>query len=69
VFYIIGAQKIVTDMDVALRRIETYSLPLESQRMMAEYGQPSVIGKLLIVRLEVIPGRTTVIITREPIGF
>jgi acyl-CoA hydrolase len=69
VFYVIGAQKIVPDLDAALRRVETYSLPLESQRMVEAFGQASVIGKLLVLRLEVIPGRTTVIITREPIGF
>jgi hypothetical protein len=37
--------------------------------MVEAFGQASVIGKLLVIRLEVIPGRTTVIITREPIGF
>ena len=69
VFYIIGAQKIVPDLETALRRVETYCLPLESQRVLAAYGQASVVGKLLVIRHEVIPGRTTVIITREPIGY
>jgi acyl-CoA hydrolase len=69
VFFVIGAQKIVSDLDRAFLRIETYSLPLESHRLMALYGQPSVIGKLLVIRQEIFPGRTTVIISREPIGF
>jgi hypothetical protein len=68
-FLVIGAQKIVSDLDRAFVRIETYSLPLESQRLEALYGQPSVIGKLLVLRREIFPGRTTVIISREPIGF
>jgi acyl-CoA hydrolase len=69
VFLVIGAQKIVSDLDTALRRVETYSLPLESQRLQELYGQPSVIGKLLILSREIFPGRTTVVISREPIGF
>ncbi|MCU1490333.1 MAG: hypothetical protein JWM85_1738 [Acidimicrobiaceae bacterium] len=69
VFLVIGAQKIVADLETAFRRVETYSLPLESQRLMQVYGQPSVIGKILILRQEIFPGRTTVVISREPIGF
>ncbi|HEV3186554.1 MAG TPA: LUD domain-containing protein [Acidimicrobiales bacterium] len=69
VFLVIGAQKIVSDLNRAFVRIETYSLPLESQRLMALHGQPSVIGKLLVIRREIFPGRTTVIISKEPIGF
>jgi hypothetical protein len=69
VFLVVGAQKIVADLETAFRRIETYSLPLESQRLMQVYGQPSVIGKLLILRQEIFPGRTTVVISRERVGF
>jgi len=69
VFLVMGAQKVVPDLVTAFRRIETYALPLENQRMLEMSGQPSLIGKLLILRQEVIPGRTTVIITREPVGY
>jgi hypothetical protein len=69
VFYVVGAQKIVPDLETALRRIETYSLPLENERALAQYGYGSVVGKLLVHRLEVVPGRVTVLIVREPIGY
>jgi hypothetical protein len=69
VFLVIGAQKIVTDLDAAIRRIETHALPLESERVMPLYHQPSVIGKLLVLRHEVVPHRTTVVLIREKIGF
>ena len=69
VFLVVGAQKIVPDLATAFRRVETYSLPLESQRLMQVYGQPSLIGKVLVIRQEAFPGRTTVVVSREPIGF
>lgn len=32
-------------------------------------GNPSTVGKILIVNREVSPGRATVVLIREPIGF
>jgi hypothetical protein len=69
VILIIGAQKIVPDLDTALRRIETYALPLEDARARAAYGQSSAINKLLITRAEPFGGRTTVLLLREALGF
>jgi len=69
VILIVGAQKIVPDLDAALRRIETYALPLEDVRARATYGQASAINKLLITRAEPFAGRTTVLLLREAIGF
>jgi len=66
---VVGAQKIVPDLTTALRRIETYALPLEDARARATYGQPSAINKLLIVNAEPFPGRTTVLLVRQAIGF
>ena len=53
----------------ALQRIEMYAYPLENTRARAAYGQPSAINKLLIINAEPFPGRTTVLLVREPIGF
>src|SRR5215813_13976988 len=66
---VVGAQKIVPDLTTALRRIENYALPLEDARARATYGQPSAINKLLIVNAEPFPGRTTVLLVRQAIGF
>lgn len=67
--WVVGAQKIVPDLDTALRRIRTYSLPREWRRMQEVYGQSSVIGKILIFEQEALPDRGTVVLVREAIGF
>src|SRR5215831_8072248 len=46
--WIAGAQKVVPDLDTALRRVDDHCLPLESARAMATYGQPSSVNRLLI---------------------
>lgn len=69
VIWIIGAQKIVPDLQTALQRIETYALPLEDERARVAYGRASAINKVLIVNAEPFPGRTTVLLLREAIGF
>jgi hypothetical protein len=69
VIWVVGAQKIVPDLGAALRRIETYAYPLEDARARATYGRPSAINKLLIINAEPFPGRTTVLLLREAIGF
>jgi len=67
--WIVGAQKVVPDLSAALRRIEEYCLPLESDRAMKVYGQPSAINRVLILNAEPHPGRGTVLLLREAIGF
>jgi hypothetical protein len=66
--WIVGAQKVVPDLSTALRRVEEHALPLESARAQAVYGQPSAINRLLILNAER-PGRGTVLLLREAIGF
>jgi ketosteroid isomerase-like protein len=67
--WIVGAQKVVPDLSTALRRVEDHCLPLESARAQAVYGQPSAINRLLILNAEPHPGRGTVLLLREAIGF
>jgi hypothetical protein len=67
--WIVGAQKVVPDLATALRRVEEHSLPLESERTMAAYGSPSFVSRLLVLNRELIPGRGTVLLLREAIGF
>jgi hypothetical protein len=69
VIWVIGAQKIVSDLDTAFRRIESYALPLEDARARASYGRSSAINKVLIVNAEPVPGRATVLLVRQAIGF
>jgi hypothetical protein len=67
--WVVGAQKIVADLDSAFRRIETYCLPKEDVRAQKAYGQRSIISEILIIGREVKPGRSTVVVVREAIGF
>jgi hypothetical protein len=67
--WIVGAQKVVPDLPTALRRVEEHSLPLESARTQAAYGWPSAVNRLLILNAEHQPGRGTVLLLREAIGF
>lgn len=68
VIWIVGAQKIVKDLNEALDRIESYVLPLEDKRAQAAYGTGSQISKLLIYRKEK-PGRITVLLVDEAVGY
>ncbi|WP_199736412.1 lactate utilization protein [Micromonospora sp. HM5-17] len=67
--WVVGAQKVVPDLETGLRRIRTYSLPKEHQRLRRRYGQSSFLGRILILEREAFPDRGTVILVREAIGF
>ena len=67
--WIVGAQKIVPDLETALRRVEEHCLPLESARTQAAYGSPSAINRLLVLNADLHPGRGVVLLLREAIGF
>ncbi|MEU6589755.1 LUD domain-containing protein [Streptomyces sp. NPDC046881] len=67
--WIVGAQKVVPDLGTALRRVEEHALPLESARAQVAYGQPSAVNRLLVLNAEPQPGRGTVLLLREAIGF
>ena len=67
--WIVGAQKVVPDLSTALRRVEEHCLPLENDRVQKVYGGPSAINRLLILNAEPHPGRGTVLLLREAIGF
>jgi hypothetical protein len=67
--WIVGAQKVVPDLRTALRRVEEHCLPLETDRAMKIYGQPSAVNRLLVLNAEPHPGRGTVLLLRKAIGF
>lgn len=67
--WIVGAQKVVPDLDTALRRVQEHALPLESARAQAVYGMPSAVNRLLVLNAEPRPGRGTVLLLREAIGY
>jgi hypothetical protein len=69
VIWVVGAQKVVPDLSTALRRIENHCLPLENERAMKAYGVPSALNRILVLNAEPHPGRSTVLLLREAIGF
>lgn len=70
VIWVIGAQKIVKDIDEGLKRIYEHVLPLESQRVKRINMMPqSAVNKLLIVNREFKQDRITIIIIKEVLGF
>ena len=69
VILIVGTQKLVKDLDEGFRRIEEYSYPLEDARLLAAFGMHSAIGKTLIVNREVVPGRITIVLVKEELGY
>jgi hypothetical protein len=69
VILVVGTQKIVPDLKEALRRIDDYAFPLEDARAQAAYGVHSGVNKVLIINREWIPGRITVVLCDEPLGF
>jgi len=69
VILVVGTQKIVSDLDEGLRRIEEYAFPLEDARAQAAYGVHSGVNKVLIINREINPGRITVVLVDEVLGF
>jgi hypothetical protein len=69
VILVVGTQKIVSDLEEGLRRIYDYSFPLEDARAQAAYGIHSAVNKILIINREIIPGRITVVLVDEVLGF
>ena len=66
---VVGAQKIVKDLDAALARIREDVLPWENARVRERMGVDTKLAKVLVIYGEWIKDRTTVILVREPIGI
>jgi len=69
VVLVVGTQKIVSDLDEGFRRLYEHTLPLEDARAQAAYGVNSAVNKLLVINREIQPGRITVVLVDEALGF
>jgi len=65
---VIGSQKIVRDLETALGRIREYVQPYEDARLREQLGIGTQLARILILERDFRPGRTTIILVREPIG-
>jgi len=68
VIFVVGAQKLVPNLEAARERIIEHSLKLEDARAYAAYGQNSRVGKILEIHQED-PGRIHVVLIRQTVGF
>ncbi len=70
VILIVGAQKIVKDVDAGLRRLREYVLPLERERVRkASGGGDTRLNCILIINGSVVTGRIAVILVRQVLGY
>ena len=70
VIFVVGAQKIVKNVDEGIKRIYEYCLPLESERARIAYGVPgSSVNKILIINKEFQEKRINLIFVNEVLGF
>jgi len=70
VIWVVGAQKIVENLDEAMKRLYEYTLPLESERAKKAYNVPgSNVSKMLVVSKEINAGRITVVIVNDVLGY
>ena len=65
---VVGSQKLVPDLDAAMRRIDEVVFPWENDRVRERLGVDTRLEKVLLILGEWQPGRTTVVLVREPVG-
>lgn len=68
VIWVVGTQKIVSDLSEGFRRINEYSKALEDARMQEAFGVNSSLNKTLIITRDM-PGRITLVLVKENLGF
>ncbi len=68
VIWVAGAQKIVTNLDQAFRRMWEHCVPLEDQRMKS-IGYPGTTVSRILIYEKADPGRITLILVKEKLGF
>lgn len=70
VIWVAGTQKLVKDLEDGIKRIYDYVLPLEAERIRKVYGVAgSFVSKLLIINKEIEPGRLTLVLVNQVLGF
>jgi len=65
---VIGSQKIVPDLDTALTRLKEHVFPYEDARLKEQLGVGTKLTRVLITEQDFMPGRTTIILVRDPVG-
>ncbi len=69
VLWVIGAQKIVTDLAQGWQRLNECALARESERLQQVFGINSSLNKVLLIACEDAPERIHIILVQEELGF
>ena len=69
VIWVVGAQKIVKDLNDGLRLLNEHVVPLEEEHMQQLYKVSTAVNEMLIVNRATRPGRITMILVKEELGF
>jgi len=65
-----GVNKIEPTLDIAMKRIREYVLPLEDIRIKDVCGvKSSFLGKTVIIHREIMPERISLILVKEKLGY
>lgn len=69
--FVIGTQKIVTDLETGMKRLEEYVYPLEDKHMQSLYGIGTNLSKVLIFKKEnfISKREINIILVKEILGF
>ncbi len=71
VIFVVGAQKIVTNLDEGMKRLQDHVIPLEDKRMMERHNVHTYPSKIVIFKREgtFTQRKVKVIIVNETLGF
>lgn len=69
VIWVVGAQKIVENLEEANKRLYEYVVPLENKHMQSLYGINTNVSKILIFNKEPVKDRIKLIFVKEVLGF
>ena len=69
VIWVAGTQKICPSLEEAVARTRGYTVERHDAWLVDQGRNPSPIGKLMICEREGVPGRITVILIRQPLGW
>ncbi len=68
VIWVVGVNKIVSNLDMAFQRLYEHCLPLEDARMKSMGIPGAFIGKVVVYEREFFPHRISTILVREKLG-
>jgi len=69
VIWVAGTHKIAPTLEDAVKRTLDYSMRLEDERMKKLGASGTTLGKMLIFHRELAPGRITMILVKQVLGF